>query len=550
MTPTRPAAQAPTPVDARRRPDPILAAAVAARLSAALAGRWVAAAAIAALVGACGGGAPAGEPDAGGGGQGGGQGGGDGGAVVQPQPTAHGTPLGAAVSAILGAQGGELSSADGSLTLVVPAGAFATATTVSIQEVTSTAPGAVGRAFRLGPEGLHTPVPMTVRFRAGADATAGTTFGALGIAHQDATGMWRRVAAPASDAATGMLSMKTRHFSDWSMVAGVQLLPHAATLRVGQAIDLRLNHCEDVPDDEGDAPPPSDEDLFPSPLRYVCGSAPTAAVLTTGWAVNGAPGGGAAIGTIAAAADPIEARAVYTAPAVRPSPDTVAVSAVYRPGPEQQLLVASIRIDDALVACEDFASADTLVAHVSFDGFFHTGMAEDLTHSGTHTGKLVVQLNRLTTSDSESVWLGQASAVSGSLVSIADTYAYTPAGQPPTHGSINGSGAPSASPAAPSLVRLRLKHASCRFDVYAGFAVDATTIVNGLPTEGPVGIGSLYLMNQVVPEGQRGSGGFEGTLHVTAGTGIDVTGYVPLSPIGADWTRGGATTARWRFERE
>src|SRR3990167_7213264 len=70
---------------------------------------------------------------------GGGGGGGDGGSQQPPRnndsnpppPTPPGgSVLGAAVSAVIGSDGGELQSADGSVTLLVPAGAFSADTKI------------------------------------------------------------------------------------------------------------------------------------------------------------------------------------------------------------------------------------------------------------------------------------------------------------------------------------------------------------------------------------------------------------------------------------
>ena len=149
-----------------------------------------------------------------------------------PIPTEIGEPLGDAISKTIGAGGGELATADGAIAVVVPAGAFAKDEVVSIQEISNEAHGAKGRAFRISPEGLNTPVPMTIRFKYEDDELAGTTLESLRVAYQQADRTWRVYTQPTIDTNAKTLSIKTRHFSDWSRVVGVQILPNAERVKV------------------------------------------------------------------------------------------------------------------------------------------------------------------------------------------------------------------------------------------------------------------------------------------------------------------------------
>lgn len=67
--------------------------------------------------------------------------------------------------ALIGPAGGELTSTDGRVTVTVPPGALTGTQELGIVEITSHAPGAVGRSYRITPHGLATPVPMTLRLR-------------------------------------------------------------------------------------------------------------------------------------------------------------------------------------------------------------------------------------------------------------------------------------------------------------------------------------------------------------------------------------------------
>jgi hypothetical protein len=147
-------------------------------------------------------------------------------------PTAIGEPFGTPVIASIGPAGGSVTSADGALVVDVPAGAFDREREVVIQEITNHAHGRVGRAWRITPEGLNTPQAMTLRFRYTEADLLGTTRPLLGIATQAADGTWRVYRRPEHDAASGTLSIRTRHFSDWSKVSGAQLLPGEAAVRL------------------------------------------------------------------------------------------------------------------------------------------------------------------------------------------------------------------------------------------------------------------------------------------------------------------------------
>jgi hypothetical protein len=82
-----------------------------------------------------------------------GGGGGGGGGSGFPQPGAPGTPIGEPTSQPVAPSGGAVGSPDGFLFVDVPPGAVPAATQFTVQEVTNLAPGGVGPAWRLGPEG-------------------------------------------------------------------------------------------------------------------------------------------------------------------------------------------------------------------------------------------------------------------------------------------------------------------------------------------------------------------------------------------------------------
>lgn len=215
-------------------------------------------------------------------------------------------------------------------------------------EIANHAHGRIGRAWRITPEGLNTPQPTTLRFRVTADELRGTTAALLGVATQAADGTWRVYRRPEFDAASGTVSIRTRHFSDWSKVAGAQLLPGESAVQVNGAVELRVLRCEVVED------PHSDDLHIPMPgeLRR-CDSEPLWNWTLRDWAVNGTVGGSVAAGTVQAVGDVRLGEALYRAPASAPAANPVAVS-VRLPelwGVGEQTLVSNITVIDSGARC-------------------------------------------------------------------------------------------------------------------------------------------------------------------------------------------------------
>ncbi|MCY7319243.1 MAG: hypothetical protein LH617_11055 [Ramlibacter sp.] len=245
--------------------------------------------------------------------------------TAQPSATAVGSPTGNPASKTIGAAGGSLISADGKLTLTVPAGALASDTAISIQPQTNLAHGRRGAAYRLTPEGQTFLKPVTLSFGYTDQDVQGTAAGALGAAFQTGTGHWQWVGDATVDTAARTVSVASTHFSVWSAVAGIQLVPARKTVKVSQIVALQVVACY-----------PAKEVAGLTPLGYACdveGPAPLARAKE--WSVNGRPGGGA-FGTVSG--DGLSA--TYTAPQFEPTPNIVAVSAALD-GPNGRLLLVS-----------------------------------------------------------------------------------------------------------------------------------------------------------------------------------------------------------------
>jgi hypothetical protein len=252
-----------------------------------------------------------------------------------PLRTEVGTPDGEATSATIGSTGGSLESADGALLVEVPPGALSRDETFSIQPITNHAPGAIGTAYRLLPEGVAFAQPVRVTFRYAEDDVRGTVPSLLRFASQDGEGYWRATEPVALDESSGTVAADVNHFSDWSLVAGVLLEPRSATVKVGQPLEFAVVICEIIPD----------EDTLLAPLVAECRSTELFSRVVRGWAVNGVPGGDGTAGTIARRED---GTALYTAPAAIPASNPVAISAGYTGVSDGHsvMLVANVLIED------------------------------------------------------------------------------------------------------------------------------------------------------------------------------------------------------------
>ncbi|MEZ4220484.1 MAG: hypothetical protein R3B13_06090 [Polyangiaceae bacterium] len=275
----------------------------------------------------------------------------------EPQPqkavpvvTSVGEPNGSPASGVIGPAGGKLQSPDGLLTLTVPAGALAADTTLTIQPITNFAPGGIGSAYRLGPEGQTFAAPVTLTHTYSDSDVVGSAAEALGIAFQTSDGHWQWETSSSVDLGAKTTAVSTTHFSDWSMVKGFQLLPSAAKIAVSDSIPLRVVFCYVPEGGFSQKPGVSEEDLVRP--GYDCDNTDeeiaqvvTAAKLGS-WMVNGVTGGNAASGTITSIG---KQSARYDAPTVKPdsSHNPVSVSVQVDLGATQKTLVtASIEVTD------------------------------------------------------------------------------------------------------------------------------------------------------------------------------------------------------------
>jgi len=258
-----------------------------------------------------------------------------------PVATAVGEPVGEAVSEVLGPAGGSISSADGRVTLTVPAGALTSDTTISMQPIANHAHAGIGGGVRLGPEGQLFADKVRLTFRYDESDLRGTDAQLLGVAFQRDDRLWQWVENPQVDTEARTVTVETHHFSDWSLVAGSQLRPLEATVEVGNTVRLQVTRCY-VPLSPLSGPTGEE------PLGFPCLDDPNDFMIrqypVEDWSVNGVVGGSSVTGTVAGGGH----WALFTAPDTVPNPPTVAVSAVrrYPDSPRIEIFVSNITIID------------------------------------------------------------------------------------------------------------------------------------------------------------------------------------------------------------
>ncbi|GAB3266474.1 hypothetical protein GCM10027347_34510 [Larkinella harenae] len=151
-----------------------------------------------------------------------------------------GNPIGEKTSFTITPTGGEFTSPDQSIKLIVPAGAVSTNTVCSMQAVEKTAPAGLGTGMRLLPHGTQFAKPVTIQFSyAGREEEMGTVLG-LGLAFQDENGFWSYAADPVVNQAAKTVSVLTTHFSDWTIAKGVELIPIKGSMVAAERLGLQV----------------------------------------------------------------------------------------------------------------------------------------------------------------------------------------------------------------------------------------------------------------------------------------------------------------------
>jgi len=221
-----------------------------------------------------------------------------------PEPTPVGTPVDDMVTKEIGPDGGSISSVDDNLKLVIPVGALNTTTSISVQPILNFAPGGIGNAYELSPDGQNFSKPVTITFHY-IDSVDGAIWSDFGIAFQDASGFWHRADNIVSDSISKTITATSLHFTGFSLYSGTAITPVYSTVRVSKSVDLELRmvaHRED------------DDLMFLIPSKG----------LSVTWMVEGVVNGNATVGTLTTQSNR-SLVATYTAPNKAPSPNVVKI---------------------------------------------------------------------------------------------------------------------------------------------------------------------------------------------------------------------------------
>lgn len=252
-----------------------------------------------------------------------------------PTATAVSVASGVPVSATIGAAGGSV--VNGKVALNIPAGALAADTLITIQPTTSTAHGGLGSAFQMTPDGQTFAKPVELKFTYTDQNLGGSSPETLGVAFQTPTGFWQWLGPVTVDSAAKTISVNTTHFTRFEDVAGYRMIPLSKTIKVKETAALKVLVCYAKSVDEND----------PQPLALDCKNANSQGTLVPSeWSVNGVVGGNATVGTVSGSGS----GATYTAPATKPTPNTVVVSASINTASHgKTIVVSNITISDMSV---------------------------------------------------------------------------------------------------------------------------------------------------------------------------------------------------------
>lgn len=226
-------------------------------------------------------------------------------------PAPKGDPQGTAATQLIDAAGGSLTSADGRVTLDIPAGALSIATTISIQPITNTTSNGLGLNYRLEPEGTIFAVPVSLTFH--LSVTEALAIASTFVTTQHADGLWYSQPNQQRDGNAQTVGVNTTHFSDWGLAETLLLKPAEQRVKNGAGATFTAEIL--VLNPEGDELSNSGEELgvpIPASLDKQFSAKKV-------WAVNGIQGGNTQIGQIR---DP----GSFTAPNKAPTPNKVTVT--------------------------------------------------------------------------------------------------------------------------------------------------------------------------------------------------------------------------------
>jgi len=247
-----------------------------------------------------------------------------------PSPVSRpeGDPTGALQSFQIGAQGGEFTSADGKLKVIIPAGAVSETINFQVQPITNTADAGVGGGYRLFPHDLNFAKPVILQFNYQALMDSLASEDVLSIAYQSDDGIWHMVRPHNLDKVNKTIQTPTTHFSDWVLVTWLKLTPSSAELNTSEELSLSVLNFHPYSDDLLAPLVSSDNSTLP-----LGEGTPVPASLIKKWQLTG-PGKLSGSGN----------KGNYTAPATAAAETSATVVVELKSKAHQLLLLSNIKI--------------------------------------------------------------------------------------------------------------------------------------------------------------------------------------------------------------
>ncbi|WP_128543376.1 hypothetical protein [Larkinella soli] len=162
------------------------------------------------------------------------------GGPVKGYPTEAGKPIGAPSSKTIGPDGGTLTSADGKLTLTIPAGALSRETLISVQPSENKAPNGAGPAFRFAPEGTRLAKPALLSYRYERGEISGPVPGNLNLAAQAESGVWNLTRAAAADTTKQTVAAEVDELDPFAFIEKYKLSPEKLEVIPGEKRRLAI----------------------------------------------------------------------------------------------------------------------------------------------------------------------------------------------------------------------------------------------------------------------------------------------------------------------
>jgi hypothetical protein len=295
--------------------------------------------------------------------------------TIKGEPTPVGTPIGEKISQSIGPEGGVIRTADGKVSLTVPAGALTQSTVISLQPIENKAFLGIGPAYEFSPDGLRfaKPAQLTVEYEAGS--LAGTSPDAIGIAFQDEKHVWQGTSAKV-DTRQGTFTARVPHFSSWAFFKYYSLTPESMTLAPTQVQKLEVVYLKgSYHDPDLNNQPPGEDLIIPliSP-RLLKGDQ------VKNWRVNGEDPSGGSI-EISGHLSVLQqgAAAEYRAPSKVPAAayNPVAVSVELKSQRGLLILISNLTIaaeNEMVIDGKKFENPMTLATY--FPGMFNLMMTD------------------------------------------------------------------------------------------------------------------------------------------------------------------------------